>query len=142
MMHDEKEQLLTLFASPGAWCRNAEAVDVNGEHVAYDNAMAVAWDLSGAMCHLFGWQRAFVLFDQCDRHIHGKRETYGWPVPDEELRAMISLQEFNDRDDTTLEVIRGQIESMPIWRNGTEGSQLQSAFGEKETKACDSQAAS
>ena len=115
-MPDEKERLLTLLDHEGKWCRDAEAHDANGDAVRYDDAAAVAWDVTGALCRLFGWQRACVLFGQLDRHIHGKRVTIGWPAHDTEVGAMAALQDFNDRNDTTYDIVRRQIETMPVWQ--------------------------
>ena len=113
MMPDEKEQLLALLEHEGTWCCNAEAHDVNGDAVRYDDAAAVAWDITGALCRLFGWQRARVLFGQLDRHIHGRRMLSRWPARDTELDAMVALQDYNDRADTTFEMIRKRLETMP-----------------------------
>lgn len=115
MMADEKAQLLALLAHEGKWCRAVEAHDALGDAVRYDDESAVAWDLTGALCRLFGWQRARVLFRQIDRHIHGKRMARGWPPRDTELDAMAALQDFNDRADTTFEAVRERIETMPVW---------------------------
>lgn len=121
MMPDEKEKLLSLLERGEAWCRNAEATDRSGNGVAYDDETAAAWDISGALCRLFGWRRACVLFGQFDRHIHGKHAFSGWPIPDTEMDAMIALQDFNDRVDTTFEAVRGKIETMPVWQGNCRG---------------------
>lgn len=115
MMPDEKAQLLTFLEHESRWCRDAEAHDAKGDAVRYDDAAAVAWDVTGALCRLFGWRRACVLFGQLDRHIHGKRVTIGWPARDSEMDAMAALQDFNDRVGTTFEMMRERIESMPVW---------------------------
>jgi len=119
MMPDEKEQLLALLEHEGSWCQDAEAHDADGDLVRYDDQAAVAWDITGALCRLFGWQRACVLFGQLDRHIHGKRITSGWPKRNTDMDAMAALQEFNDRADTTFALLRGQIESMPVWQGNS-----------------------
>lgn len=87
MMPDERTQLLALLEHVGKWWRNAEALDASGNGVVYDDA-AVAWDITGALCRLFGWQRARVLFEQMERHIVGKRRTAGWPLRDTGIEAM------------------------------------------------------
>lgn len=115
MMPKEKEQLLALLDHERRWCRNAEAHDVNSDAVRYDDDAAVAWDVTGALCRLFGWRRACVLFGQLDRHINGKRRTIGWFARDAEMDAMSALQDFNDRVDMTFDVIRERIETMPVW---------------------------
>lgn len=119
MMPDEKEQLLALFEHEGRWCREAEAHDAHGDAVRYDDAAAVAWDITGALCRLFGWRRACVLFGQFDRHIHGRRIAAGWPARDTEIDAMAALQEFNDRVDTTFEMVRERIATMPVWHGNS-----------------------
>ena len=118
MMPDEKTQLLALLEHHGKWCRDAEAHDANGEPVRCDDDAAVAWDITGALCRLFGWQRACVLFGQMERHIVGKRRTVGWPMRDTGIDAMKALQDFNDRADTTFDVLRERIEAMPVWSSG------------------------
>ncbi|MFH1419044.1 MAG: hypothetical protein ABII12_12265 [Planctomycetota bacterium] len=124
MMPDEKTQLLSLLEHADNWCRNAEALDASGKGVVYDDVAAVAWDITGALCRLFGWQRACVLFGQMKRHIVGKRSTVGWPMHDTSIDAMKSLQDFNDRADTTFDMLRKRIEAMPVWNKGNraEGS--------------------
>ncbi|MGD8452735.1 MAG: hypothetical protein PVJ57_13025 [Phycisphaerae bacterium] len=116
MMPSEKERLLALLEREASWSQGAEAHGVDGRAVCYDDEAAVAWDLTGALCRLFGWQRACVLFGQFDRHIHGKRSTFTWPKRNAELDAMVALQEYNDRRDTTFTMLRERIESMPVWR--------------------------
>lgn len=115
MMPDEKEQILALLSQQQRWCTKAEAFDADSNAVAYDDDNAVAWDLTGALCRLFGWHRACTLFVQIDRHIHGKRSKFIWPVPDLEMDAMRALQEYNDNPDVSFDVIRQQLESMPVW---------------------------
>jgi len=116
MMHEEKEQLLALLDHERRWCRDAEAHDANGDAVHYGDDAAVAWDVTGALCRLFGWQRACVLFEQLDRHINGKRVAVGWPRGDAEMVAMGALQDFNDRVDMTFDVMRERIESIRVWQ--------------------------
>jgi hypothetical protein len=115
MMPEEKEQLLTFLDEERKWCRDAEAHDANGNALRYDDDAAVAWDVTGAFCRLFGWQRACVLFEQLDRHINGKRVAIGWPAGDAEMHAMSALQKFNDRVDTTFDTLRERLETMPVW---------------------------
>lgn len=115
MMPEEKQQLLALFDHEGRWCREAEAHDANSVAVHYDDEAAVAWDVTGALCRLFGWRRACVLFGQLDRHINGKRVVIGWPAPDAEMDAMGALQDFNDRVDMTFDTLRERIETMSVW---------------------------
>ena len=122
MMNDERTRLLTLLDDRGKWCRDAEARDVSGNAVTYDDEMAVAWDLTGAICRLFGWQRASVLFGQVGRHLMGKRRSVGWPPRDTGIEAMIALQDFNDRIDTTFDLLRERLEAMPVWSSGSRTS--------------------
>jgi hypothetical protein len=115
MMPEEKEQLLALLDHERRWCRDAEAHDADGDAVRYDDDAAVAWDVTGALCRLFGWQRACVLFRQLDGHINGKRVAIGWPARDAEMDALGALQDFNDRVDMTFDMVRRRIETMPVW---------------------------
>ena len=119
MISDEKAQLLALLEHADKWCREAEARDANGHAVCFDDDAAVAWDITGALCRLFGWHRACVLFGQLERHIVGKRRIVGWPVRDIAIDAMKALQDFNDRTETTFEMLRERIEAMPIWNSGS-----------------------
>ncbi len=119
MMPDEKERLLALLEHERKWCQDAEAHDANGDPVRYDDEAAVAWDITGALCRLFGWQRACVLFGQLDRHLHGKRISLGWPRRNTELDAMAALQEFNDRADTTFPLLRERLEQIPVWQGNS-----------------------
>ncbi len=115
MMPEEKEQLLALLDHERRWCRDAEAHDANSDAVHYDDDAAVAWDVTGALCQLFGWRRACVLFGQLDRHINGRRVAIGWPAGDAEMDAMGALQDFNDRVGMTFDMMRERIETMPVW---------------------------
>lgn len=118
MTTEEKTQLLELLAHEGCWCRDAEATNAQGHPVRYDDPSAVAWDLTGALCRLFGWPRACVLFCQLDRHIHGKRYVPSWPVRDIEMDAMASLQQYNDGQEIPFAKVREQIATMPVWVRG------------------------
>jgi len=132
MMPEEKEQLLSFLDHERRWCRDAEARDANSDAVGYDDAAAVAWDVTGALCRLFGWQRACVLFGQLDRHINGKRVAIGWPARDAEMDAMCALQDFNDRVDKTFDVMRERIETILVWHGNVRrigaGSRNESVF--------------
>lgn len=123
MMPEEKEQLLVLLQRESQWCRDAEARDASGAAVTYDDGSAVAWDLTGALCRLFGWERARVLFGQFHRQLHGKRRAFGWPRGHPELDAMVALQEYNDDVDTTFPLLRTLVEQMPVWQHGAAGRQ-------------------
>ncbi len=123
MMTDEKTQLLALLDHRGKWCRDAEARDASGDAVTYDAISAVAWDITGALCRLFGWQRACVLFGQMERHLIGKRRAVGWPPRDTGVEAMVALQDFNDRTDTTFDLLRERLEAMPVWNSGNRASE-------------------
>ncbi|MCG8407765.1 MAG: hypothetical protein MI923_21405 [Phycisphaerales bacterium] len=117
MTPDEKTQLLALLEHQDKWCREAEARDADGHAVRFDDDTAVAWDLTGALCRLFGWRRACELFSQMERHIVGKRRTLTWSMSDIDIDAMKSLLDFNDRADTTFDVLRERIEAMPVWKS-------------------------
>ncbi len=118
MMPDEKTQLLDLLEREDSWCRDAEAHDAAGNPVTYDDRAAVAWDLTGALCRLFGWQRACVLFGQMERHIVGRKRGAVRPGDDPAIEAMKSLQDFNDHAETSFAVLRERLEAMPVWNSG------------------------
>lgn len=113
MFPSEKERLISLFANQQQWCQEAEAKDKTGEAVRYDDPAAVAWDLTGGMCVLFGWQRALELFPQLDRHIHQNRRGRWW-VTDPGIASMGALQDFNDEARTTFEMVTERLRTMPV----------------------------
>jgi hypothetical protein len=115
MMPEEKQRLLELLDRQPHWCQHVEAQDAHGNAVHCDDARATAWDITGAMLWLFGETRAVQLYVQLDRHIHGKRHMPGWPWKDPGFAAMAGLQTFNDRADTTFDLVRSQLESIPVW---------------------------
>jgi hypothetical protein len=113
MMQNEKDKLIALFGNERNWCQDFEARDEQGEPVPYNDETAVAWDLVGGMCHLFGWARACKLFVQLGRHISGPQRPR-W-MQDEEMVAMAALQEFNDSQETTHELVMTKLNEMPVW---------------------------
>lgn len=114
MMQTEKERLLELFADQQQWCKEAEARDAAGRAVHFDDPSAEAWDITGGMCHLFGWNRALELFPQVDRHIHQTRRSRWW-ITDPGIASMAALQDSNDEAHTSFETIRDWLLSMPVW---------------------------
>ena len=116
MMQDEKNKLLSLVDSERRWCRDVEARDADGNPVRYDDASAVAWDITGALCHLFGWRRACELFVQLDRHVNGKRRPEHRLMGNASIKSMAALQDFNDSASTTFDELRELIETMQVWR--------------------------
>jgi hypothetical protein len=118
MKPDEKTRLLALFAYPGNWCRGAEARDVYGDPVTYDNDTAVSWDLTGALCRLFGWNRACLLFGQIGRHVIGQRALGRRPRADAGIHAMRVLQDFNDQAEITFDTLRERIKTIPVSQSG------------------------
>ncbi len=113
MLPDEKEKLLELLHGGRRWCKDAEARDEHGNAVHYDDESAVAWGLTGAMCLLFGWQRACTLFCELDRHITGnRRENHS--LQNLDIAAMAALQDFNDLDETTYGEVATRLNSMPV----------------------------
>ena len=125
MMPEEKNLLLHLLVHRGKWSRNVEARNANGEPVTYDDETAVAWDITGALCHLFGWKRACVLFRQLERHLVGDRKSVKWPTPDPSIDAMRVLQDFNDKADTTFDLLRRRLENMPVWNGGSRADEVE-----------------
>jgi len=120
MMPHEKERLLALFDRKQRWCQGAEARDAHGAPVAFDDAGATAWDLTGALCLLFGWKRACELFRQLDRHISGQRRGQ-WHNHRPEIDALVALQDYNDDSQTTYETLLNHLRSMPVWRGPRNG---------------------
>ena len=123
-MPDEKEKLLDLFDQKSKWCQHVEAQDASGDPAQCMDEGATAWDLTGGIYRLFGWQRATILYAQLDRHVRGKRNSIGLPSRNLELDSMVALQQFNDDADTTFDVVRSRLETMPVWsgHNRTDGS--------------------
>jgi len=124
MIPDEKERLLLFFGEPGSWCQDAEARDNGGSPVRYDDAQAVAWDITGGLCRLFGWRRACALFRQIHRHIMGQSQAVA-SDRSPELAAMAALQDYNDEQGTTYERVMEQLRSMPVWRGAGDGAARQ-----------------
>ncbi len=113
MLTNEKDKLLALFGSDARWCQDAEARDACGAPVKFHDPVATAWDVTGAMCCLFGWKRACTLFGQLERHIHKRRPFYGNRNP--AIESMVTLQAYNDRPETIFEFILTLLKSMPVW---------------------------
>ena len=110
----EKDNLLDLLAEPGRWCQDVEARDACGAPVRYDDVDAAAWDLTGAVCHLFGWKRAGELFVQLERHMLDRpaRQRFEQRCA---IASMAALQDHNDRHETTYEALIEQLRSAPVW---------------------------
>ena len=113
MMQEEKDKLLALLDSESKWCQEVDARDDQGAPVHYNDEAAVAWDIVGGMCHLFGWSRACTLFVQLSRHIVGQQHFRMFQ--DREMVAMGALQDFNDDSDTTYDVVIEKLRDMPVW---------------------------
>lgn len=120
MMKHEKERILEHLRARERWCRNAEARDRNGRAVHFDDPAATAWDLTGAICLLFGWPRALELFPQIDRHLNGRKRPGKRPhclqSSDPQIVSMVAVQEYNDQTDVTHEAIIAQLEAMPVYQ--------------------------
>lgn len=114
MLLQEKERLITLFGARNRWCQGAEARDEAGQAVHYDDPGATAWDITGGMCLLFGWQRALELFPQLSRHVHQVKRSHWW-INDPGIASMVALQDSNDEKGTTFEMMTGWLQSMPVW---------------------------
>ena len=120
MMPEEKDKLLAFFDSEQRWCRDSEASDLQGDPVKFHDPEAVAWDLTGALCRLFGGQRAGVLFGQVERHLYGKKRLQRFDR-DPVVESMVALQEYNDQADTSFEALFLQLCKMPTWQGHTGG---------------------
>lgn len=112
MTQREKQELLELFSIPANWCQEMEARNWEGHSVRYDDPSAVAWDLTGGVCHLFGWERATELFPLMDRYVTGKKPDQRATNPG--IASMISLQEFNDSSETSFEILLLRLQSIPV----------------------------
>jgi hypothetical protein len=113
MLEDEKVKLLELLHAERRWCKEAEARDRRGRAVRYDDTTAVAWDLTGAVCLLFGWRRAGELFRQLDRHITGQKRKHRL-LRDPTIASMAALQDFNDLRHTTYDEVMTLLRTMSV----------------------------
>lgn len=116
MLQDEKDQLIAFFEPETNWCRGHDAIDDEGLVVHYDDENAVAWDLVGGICHLFGWKRACGLFEPMSRHVAKRRHRATAFERDTEMAAMASLLDFNDDDETTHAILMERLRALPVWR--------------------------
>ncbi len=117
MTQNEKESLLSTFSIPTKWCKEMEACNGSGDSVSYDDPTAVAWDLTGGLCMLFGWDRAGELFPQLVRYVLNDKVTVGGP--NASIQAMVALQEFNDSPETTHDDLLARIQTIPVWARGS-----------------------
>ncbi len=113
MMEDEKDKLLALFENEGRWCQRVEARDQRDNPVHYNDARAAAWDVVGGMCFLFGWDRACKLFVQVAQQVTGLK--HGHATRDREMAAMAALQDFNDKRDTTYDLIMARLRDVRVY---------------------------
>jgi hypothetical protein len=119
MMQYEKDRILTLLQSQNRWCQQAEARDCSGQAVHYDDPTAVSWDVTGAVCVLFGWARALELFSHFERQLVGRKRVSRHPLglqnSDPQICSMVAIQEYNDQADTTYELLRARLEAMSVY---------------------------
>ena len=120
MSPEEKEQLVTLLLDAQRWCQGAEARAADGEAVAFSDADATAWDLTGAACHLFGWFRAREIFVHIEDHLHGHGTT-GAATSNSQITAMVALQTWNDDAQTTHSELITRLQSLPVSGVGDNG---------------------
>ena len=111
MTQDEKDRLLDLLDNETKWCQEADARDGQGDPVHYDGETAVAWDIVGGMCRLFGWDRSCELFATVAQHVAGPRPEH--PHQDQGMRAMAAVQDFNDDPNTTYESVIAKLRDIP-----------------------------
>ena len=120
MMQHEKDGLITLLSSRERWCRDAEARDRRGQAVHFDDPAAVAWDLTGALCLLFGWARAIQLFPQLERHLTGRNRSSDRPrlqlANEPQIISMVAIQEYNDLSDNTYEMMLDRLQTLTVYR--------------------------
>ncbi len=116
MSFSEQERLAGFFDDAQRWCQAAEARDERGEPVAFSDHTAVAWDLPGALCRLFGWSRAAELFPALACHVprlHPHERGGGAGAID----ALVALQNWNDDPRTTHADIAALIRILPVSEN-------------------------
>jgi hypothetical protein len=111
----KKETLLDLLCDERRRCKGAEARGQHGNAVRYDDVTAVAWDLTGATCSLFGWQRARVLLYRFDGLITGRQREYRFGQ-NSGIAALAALQDFNELGATTYDEISAGLSRMPARR--------------------------
>ncbi len=112
MSPDEKDRLLALFDHESRWCQEAEARDAEGEPVHFDSEDAVAWDLVGALCRLFGWARATELFGQIARHLLSR--IHRGYAASSSISAMAALVDFNDDPQLDFAILLVKLQRLPV----------------------------
>jgi hypothetical protein len=101
-----------MFSLSANWCKGMEACNAAGEAVSYNDPAAVAWDLTGGLCALFGWERAESLFPVLDRHCTSRKKRPKAANP--AISSMVALQEFNDANGTTHDVLLERLQTIPV----------------------------
>ncbi|MGB0715978.1 MAG: hypothetical protein ACPGXK_08870 [Phycisphaerae bacterium] len=114
MKSNEKAELLAFLDDAARWCRDAEARNSAGDAVHFDDEGAVAWDITGAVCRLFGWDRSQAIFEHMGRHMLEAAVTSPFTNDAPGIDAMRALQDFNDHTDTNYETMRTRIENIPV----------------------------
>jgi len=114
MLSNEKDKLLEFLHSGTRWCQDAEARASSGNPVKFHDPLATAWDITGALCGLFGWKRAGTLLGQFERHIH-KRRRLPRLNPHATIESMETVQAYNDGLETTFQGILTLFMTMPVW---------------------------
>ena len=114
MRTDELNELMELLANPKHWCQGAEARTASGAPVKYSDPEAIAWDITGALCVLFGWERACILFCQIDKHLL-KDRSLRWRVHDVHVESMLALQEINDSHSTSHDWLIERLKTMRVF---------------------------
>jgi hypothetical protein len=109
----EQDRFASFFDDARRWCQAAEARDDRGEPVAFSDQTAVAWDVAGALCRLFGWARAAELFPALARHVPRLRqhERGGGAGA---IDALVALQNWNDDPQTTHADVAALIRMLPV----------------------------
>jgi hypothetical protein len=126
MTSQEKSRLLALLLDPQRWCQSAEARRADGQAVAYSDPAATAWDLTGALCQLFGWRRAGVLFIQIERRLH-PRGRAGLVGEEAAIAAMIGLQSWNDDPQTSHPELLAVLGRLPVSDSADDGDEPSAA---------------
>ncbi len=113
MSSSEQDRLAGLLDDAQRWSQGAEARDDQGEPVAFSDHTAVAWDLSGALCRLFGWPRAAELFPEVARHVPGQDEHERGGGAGA-IDALVALQNWNDDPQTAHADVLALVRRVPV----------------------------
>lgn len=131
MTSQEEVQLLALLLDERHWCQSAEARRADRQPVAYSDPETIAWDLTGAVCHWFGWRRACELFIQIDRRPHARAGAAR--VGNAATTAMVSLQSWNDDPRMSHPELLAVLERLPVSNPADNGEEPSAAASDNRS---------